>query len=63
MSALIMDRKGSIKCFNLLLLRTWLIGQRFYYADERRSNGMPAMMERSGELKAKFYTLLAEQKE
>lgn len=36
---------------------------KFYYADERKSNGMPAMMGRSGEAHAKFYTWLAEQKE
>lgn len=35
---------------------------RFYYTDERTRDGMPAMMERSGEAHAKFCTWLAEQK-
>ena len=36
---------------------------RFYYADERKSDGMPAMMQRIREAHAKFYTWLAEQEE
>ena len=36
---------------------------RFYYADERKSDGMPAMGDRSGPAHAKFYTWLSEQKE
>jgi len=38
------------------------VESRFCYADESTSDGMPAMMERSGEAHAKFYTWLAEQK-
>ena len=37
--------------------------RRFYYADERKADGMPAMQKRSGEAHARFYTWLVEQKE
>jgi hypothetical protein len=36
---------------------------RFYYGDERKADGMPAMEGRSGPAHAKFYTWLSEQKE
>jgi hypothetical protein len=39
------------------------MGPRFFYVDGRTSDGMPAMMEKSGEAHAKFYTWFAEQKE
>ncbi|KAE9381040.1 putative short-chain dehydrogenase [Stipitochalara longipes BDJ] len=38
-------------------------GMKFYYADERKVDGMPAMAARSGPAHAKFYIWLAEQKE
>jgi hypothetical protein len=38
-------------------------GFKFYYADERKVDGLPAMAARSGLAHAKFYSWLAEQKE
>jgi len=36
-------------------------GYKFYYADERLEDGMPAMMARSGDAAGKFYLWLSEQ--
>jgi hypothetical protein len=38
-----------------------LILDRFYYADERLEDGMPAMKARSGDAAGRFYVWLSEQ--